>query len=108
MNDYQEMILITSIATFITFIILLFIKPSKSGEWVSWYCKLSYKEKKLYNPAIAFNRIKVVLLVTSIVSMTGLLASIYIDEKFTTITFTAIIIIFILQIFYTGPNSSLV
>ena len=108
MNEYQEVLLITSMATFITFIILLFVKNDKSGGWVSWYCKLTRREKNLYNPSIALNRIKIVLLLTSIISFLGLTASIYIDGSFTKITYGAIIIIFILQVIYTGPKSSLI
>lgn len=108
MNDYQEVILIISIVTFITFIILSFVKSDKKSGWVSWYCKLPRKEKNLYDPSIALGRIKIVLLITSIVSMGGFIASIKINENFTIATYIAIIIIYILQIFYTGPKSSLI
>lgn len=108
MNDYQEMILIVSITTFITFIILLFVKNDKVGEWVSWYSKLPRSERKLYDPSKSLNRTKIVLLLTSIISMLGFLLSLYIDERFTPVTFIVLIIIFIVQFFYTGPKSSLI
>lgn len=108
MNDYQEMILIVSITTFITFIILLFVKNDKVGEWVSWYSKLPRSERKLYDPSKSLNRTKGLLLLTSIISMIGFLLSLYIDERFTPVTFIVLIIIFIVQIFYTGPKSSLI
>nr|WP_300005225.1 DUF3784 domain-containing protein [Tissierella sp.] len=107
MNDYQEIILIASLTTFITLLILLFVKKDKAGEWVSWYSKLSRTEKKIYDPSKSLNATKIVLLLTSILTMLGFLASLYIDEKFTPATFGVIIIILIGHFFYSGPKMSL-
>lgn len=108
MDDYQLVLLVISLATFITFLILSFIKEEKNGQWVSWYAKLTLREKKKYNPSIALSRMKKVLVITSLISMSGLILSLYIDERISKATFLLLLIIFILQIQYTGPKSSLI
>lgn len=108
MNIYQKQILGITVISFLIFLFLSVGNVAEKIYWVRWYRILSNDEKKKYNPFTALKRIRIVLFSASVVGLLGLLSSIYIYQKLTTVTFVMLIIAFIIQIPYAGPKNNLI
>lgn len=108
MDKWQKGILDITIASFLIFVFLSLANPKKSVNWIKWYLLLQEKEKKNYNPEIALNNIKRILLLVGVIGIVGLILSIFINKLFAIPTFILILLVFIVFIKYTGPKISLI
>jgi len=95
-------------AVFTIYIFSLFIKPSKSGNWILWYNTIPQKEQKKYDPVILLNRIQRILLLISIVGAVGLVLSIFVNEFLKIPATILIFAILIISIPYTSLRHALI